>query len=98
MGALRSTEVGYTRSQLNQLSLAYCISIHKAQGSEFPIVVLPVVQAYRRMLQRNLVYTAVTRAKAYLMLCGEVSALSDGVRKEGGFNRRSLLKDRLQRE
>lgn len=92
------TEVGYTRSQLNQLSLAYCISIHKAQGSEFPIVVLPVVQAYRRMLQRNLVYTAVTRAKAYLMLCGEVSALSDGVRKEGGFNRRSLLKDRLQRE
>ncbi|AQS55248.1 ATP-dependent RecD-like DNA helicase [Novibacillus thermophilus] len=92
------TEVGYTRSQLNQLSLAYCISIHKAQGSEFPIVVLPVVQAYRRMLKRNLVYTAVTRAKAYLMLCGEVSALSDGVRKEGGFNRRSLLKDRLQRE
>lgn len=92
------TEVSYTRSQLNQLSLAYCTSIHKAQGSEFPIVVLPIVRAYRRMLQRNLVYTAVTRAKAYLMLCGELSALYDGVRKVGGFNRNSRLSERLNWE
>lgn len=89
------TEVGYTRNQLNQLSLAYCTSIHKAQGSEFPIVVLPVVRAYSRMLQRNLVYTAVTRAKSYLMLCGELSALYDGVRRVGGFNRNSRLRERL---
>lgn len=88
-------EVGYTRNQLNQLSLAYCTSIHKAQGSEFPIVVLPVIRAYRRMLKRNLVYTAVTRAKAYLMMCGELQALHDGVREVGGFDRNSRLSERL---
>lgn len=93
-----STEVGYTRKQLNQLSLAYCTSIHKAQGSEFPIVVLPIVRAYRRMLQRNLVYTAVTRAKSYLMLCGELQALADGVGKVGGFERNSHLRRRLNGE
>lgn len=90
------TEVGYTRAQLNQLSLAYCTSIHKAQGSEFPIVILPIVSAYRRMLQRNLVYTAITRSKAYLMLCGEVQAFADGVKKVSGFDRNSRLGERLQ--
>lgn len=91
-------EVGYTRNQLSQLSLAYCVSIHKAQGSEFPIIILPIVRAYRRMLQRNLVYTAITRAKAYLMICGELHALAESVKKVSGFNRKSRLCERLNWE
>lgn len=92
------TEVGYTRQQLTQLSLAYCTSIHKAQGSEFAIVILPLVHTYRRMLKRNLIYTAVTRAKQYLMLLGEMRAIEDGVKEVGGFHRNSRLQERLSWE
>ena len=54
---------------------AYCISIHKSQGSEFPIVVLPVISSYHRMLRKNLLYTAITRSKESLIICGDSSAL-----------------------
>jgi exodeoxyribonuclease V alpha subunit len=57
-------EVPYTRTQLQQISLAYACSVHKAQGSEFSIVVFPVLYAYRRMLERNLIYKGVTRSKS----------------------------------
>ncbi|GAB7386494.1 ATP-dependent RecD-like DNA helicase [Bacillaceae bacterium] len=72
-------EVSYRKNQLHQLTLAYCCSIHKAQGSEFPIVVVPVVRGYHRMLRRNLIYTAVTRSKSYLILCGEIEAFRQAV-------------------
>lgn len=75
-------EVGYKRSQLNQISLAYACSVHKAQGSEFQVVIFPLLHAYRRMLQRNLIYTGITRSKSYLILCGERKALQIGVEKE----------------
>ena len=68
------TEVEYTRTDWQQLTLAYCCSIHKAQGSEFKMVILPMVNQYSRMLQRNLLYTAVTRSQQYLILCGEAGA------------------------
>ena len=68
------TEVEYTRTDWQQLTLAYCCSIHKAQGSEFKMVILPMVHQYSRMLQRNLLYTAVTRSQQYLILCGEAGA------------------------
>ena len=67
-------EVTYTRQDLNQITLAYCCSIHKSQGSEFPIVIsihLPIVKSYYRMLRRNLIYTAITRSKQFLIICGE---------------------------
>lgn len=83
-------EVTYQRSDFHQLTLAYCTSIHKAQGSEFPIVILPLVKAYWRMLQRNLLYTAVTRAKHSLILCGEVPAFKQAVATLGG-RRETLL-------
>ena len=67
-------EVEYTRTDWQQLTLAYCCSIHKAQGSEFKMVILPMVNQYSRMLQRNLLYTAVTRSQQYLILCGEAVA------------------------
>ena len=77
--SFEGTEVTYTRQDLNQITLAYCCSIHKSQGSEFPIVIFPVVKSYYRMLRRNLIYTAITRSKQFLILCGEEDALRTGV-------------------
>lgn len=71
-------EVTYTKQDLNQITHAYCCSIHKSQGSEFPIVILPVVKSYYRMLRRNLLYTAITRSKNFLILCGEEDAFRLG--------------------
>ena len=91
-------EVPYKRSQLSQLQLAYACSIHKAQGSEFPIVIFPVLNCYRRMLQRNLIYTAITRSKSYLILCGQQEALIRGVKKGETLKRNSRLKEIIQAE
>lgn len=77
--AFEQREVIYKRKQLYQLTLAYCCSIHKSQGSEFPIVIVPVVRQYARMLRRNLIYTAVTRGQSSLILCGEPEALKRAV-------------------
>lgn len=76
-------EVTYTRQDLTELTHAYCCSIHKAQGSEFPIVIMPVVKAYYRMLQKNILYTGLTRAKQSLILCGERQAFDDGIKRMG---------------
>lgn len=89
-------EVTYSRQDLNQIMLAYCSSIHKSQGSEFPIVVVPMLMAYRRMLRRNLVYTAITRAKDYLILCGEYEALELAVQTEHKDTRYTRLKEKLE--
>lgn len=74
-------EVSYSRMEWNQLRLAYCISIHKAQGSQFKMVLLPIVQQFSRMLQRNLLYTAITRAAEKLVLIGEPYAAVTSVKK-----------------
>ncbi|MDR6225198.1 SF1B family DNA helicase RecD2 [Desmospora profundinema] len=91
-------EIPYKRSQLNQIGLAYACSVHKAQGSEFAIVILPLLTAYRRMLQRNLIYTGVTRSKSYLILCGEKEALHHGIRQKERAERNSQLVELMQRE
>jgi exodeoxyribonuclease V alpha subunit len=88
-------EVTYTRQDLNQLTLAYCCSVHKAQGSEFPIVILPVVKSYYRMLRRNLIYTAITRSKQFLILCGEEDALRIGIERADDQARNTTLVTRL---
>lgn len=72
-------EVVYEPKDYINFSHAYCISIHKSQGSEFPIVLLPVVSAYNRMLRKNLLYTAITRGKQSLIICGEKHALLRGI-------------------
>lgn len=90
------TEVTYTRQDLGQITHAYCCSIHKSQGSEFPIVILPVVKSYYRMLRRNLLYTAITRSKQFLILCGEEDAFRMGVEREEDIIRKTTLKERLQ--
>ncbi|HEX7063793.1 MAG TPA: ATP-dependent RecD-like DNA helicase [Bacillales bacterium] len=90
------TEIYYAKQDLNQIALAYCCSIHKSQGSEFPIVVLPVVRGYWRMLKRNLIYTAVTRSKEFLILCGEEQALAKAIRSENEDLRNTMLETKLR--
>jgi exodeoxyribonuclease V alpha subunit len=94
--AFDQTEVNYRRNDLNQLTLAYCCSVHKSQGSEFPIVVVPIVKQYYRMLRRNLVYTAITRGKDYLILCGEEQAFLDAIKQNDVAQRYTSLKMTLQ--
>jgi len=89
-------EATYTRQDLNQITLAYCCSVHKSQGSEFPIVILPVVRSYYRMLRRNLLYTAITRSRQFLILCGEEDALRTGVSRADDHARLTSLTERLQ--
>jgi exodeoxyribonuclease V alpha subunit len=94
--SFEGNEVTYTKQDLGQITHAYCCSIHKSQGSEFPIVVLPVLKSYYRMLRRNLLYTAVTRSKRFLILCGEEDALKIGVQRADEQARQTSLKERLQ--
>lgn len=72
-------ETVYERKDYINIMHAYCISIHKAQGSEFPIVIMPVVSTFRRMLRKNLLYTGITRGKKSLIICGEINAFLTGV-------------------
>ncbi|QJX63226.1 ATP-dependent RecD-like DNA helicase [Niallia circulans] len=89
-------EATYTRQDLNQITLAYCCSVHKSQGSEFPIVIMPVVKSYYRMLRRNLIYTGITRSKQFLILCGEVEAMELGVSRNDELNRQTTLKEKIK--
>ncbi|MCM3692316.1 SF1B family DNA helicase RecD2 [Neobacillus niacini] len=94
--SFEGNEVEYTRQDLNQITHAYCCSVHKSQGSEFPIVILPITRSYYRMLQRNLIYTAITRSKKSLILCGEVEALRMGVERADELSRQTTLSQKLQ--
>jgi exodeoxyribonuclease V alpha subunit len=96
--SFEGTEVTYTRQDLNQITHAYCCSVHKAQGSEFQIVILPVVRSYYRMLRRNLIYTAITRSKQFLILCGEEEALRMGVERTDDQKRNTSLCEKLQEQ
>lgn len=89
-----NNEVVYKRNEWNKITLSYCCSIHKSQGSEFKMVILPMVHQYQRMLQRNLLYTGLTRSKDLLILLGEVQAFSECVANEGA-NRHTSLKERI---
>jgi len=93
--AFEQNEVTYQRSEWNRLTLAYSMSIHKAQGSQFKMVILPLVPQFSRMLQRNLLYTAVTRAEQMLILIGDVQAFQRSVTNES-VNRQTTLTKRLQ--
>jgi exodeoxyribonuclease V alpha subunit len=94
--SFEGNEVTYTRQDLNQITHAYCCSVHKSQGSEFPIVILPVTRSYYRMLRRNLIYTAITRSKQSLILCGEEDALRMGVERTDELSRQTSLCEKLQ--
>lgn len=76
---------------------AYCISIHKSQGSEFPIIILPIDQSFRRMLRKNLLYTAITRAKQSLIICGNEQSFLAGIKEEDTNKRNTTLQEKLTR-
>lgn len=86
----------YDYSDLDELGLAYAISIHKSQGSQYPAVVIPMHQSHFLMLRRNLVYTAITRAERVCVLVGTRTALAQSVRNEDERRRFSRLADRLR--
>lgn len=92
--AFDQTEVVYSRKNFNNLTLAYCTSIHKAQGSEFKLVIMPVLPQYRRMLKKNLLYTGITRASSMLILLGDPNSISESVKSESD-NRLTTLRQRL---
>ena len=88
-------EVLYDVTELDELSLAYAVTIHKSQGSEYPIVVMPFTMSHFVMLQRNLLYTGVTRAKKILVLVGEKKAVFYAIKNETTTGRNTMLKQRL---
>lgn len=89
------TEVTYSRNEWQRLTLAYCISIHKSQGSQFDMAILPMVPQFNRMLQRNLLYTAITRAQNKLILIGDPQSFVTCIQNEA-VNRQTSLGLRLE--
>ena len=89
-------EVVYDVTELDELTLAYAVTIHKSQGSEYPIVVMPFTMSHFVMLQRNLLYTGVTRAKKILVLVGEKKAVYYAIKNETTTGRNTCLARRLQ--
>ena len=87
--------VEYDVSELDELTLAYAVTIHKSQGSEFPVVVIPVTMKHYVMLQRNLIYTGITRAKKICVLVGTTKALAYAIKQNTVSKRNTKLKERL---
>ena len=90
--------VEYNFDEANQLNLAYAVTIHKSQGSEFPVVIMPVLTQHFVMLQRNLIYTGMTRAKKLLILIGPQKAVKLAVQNTRRRPRFSNLARRLREE
>ena len=89
-------DVTYSFEDAEQLTLAYAVTIHKSQGSEFPVVIMPILSQHYMMLQRNLLYTGMTRAKKLMILVGSRKAVSMAVRNAVREPRHSLLRERLE--
>lgn len=87
--------IEYPSEHFDKLQLAYCISVHKSQGSEFPIVIMPLSQSYHMMLYRKLLYTGMTRAKRSLILCGDPQSLTQAILNQHDKPRRTLLAELL---
>lgn len=88
--------IPYEGSELEELTLAYAISVHKSQGSEFPIVVMVITQQHNIMLQRNLLYTGITRARSLVVLVGTQAAVHKAVLNNRVSNRYTYLSERLK--
>ncbi|HER24535.1 MAG TPA: ATP-dependent RecD-like DNA helicase [Candidatus Atribacteria bacterium] len=89
-------KVCYEFSELNELVLAYAITVHKSQGSEYRIVIIPVMTQHYLLLQRNLLYTGITRAKEMVILVGTKKALWIAIKNNKTFHRNTSLKERLK--
>jgi exodeoxyribonuclease V alpha subunit len=89
-------EVTYEFTQLDELELAYSITIHKSQGSEYPVVIIPLFKGPSMLLSRNLLYTAVTRAKQLVVLVGDVEILKHMIDNNREIHRNSTLFVRIE--
>ena len=90
--------VDYAKNELNELTLAYASSVHKSQGSEYKVVIIPLSTSHYIMLQRNLLYTAITRAKEKVILIGSKKALTTAVQSNRTQRRYTLLAERLAKK
>ena len=88
--------IKYRVNELDQIELAYAMSIHKSQGSEFDVVIMPVDNTHLNMLQRNLIYTGMTRAKKKLIVIGQTDTLNSGIGNIKNLERHTRLKEKLQ--
>ena len=89
--------VKYSYAELDEIILAFAISVHKSQGSEFPAVVMPVLMQHYMLLQRNLVYTAITRGKKLVVIVGDKKALAIGIKNNKSKKRYSYLTNRIKK-
>ena len=89
-------KVIYDKSELDEIVLAYASTIHKSQGSEYPIVIIPVSNSHSRMLQRNLIYTAITRSKEICILIGQPNMLAYAINNTHYAKRNTYLKELLK--
>jgi exodeoxyribonuclease V alpha subunit len=83
------------RGDLGDLALAYAISIHKSQGSEYPVVIIPLLKAHFMMLQRNLLYTAITRGRRQVFIVGDPAAYAMAVRNSESKQRLTHLRQKV---
>lgn len=93
---LEERRVVFEKDQLSELSLAYAITIHKSQGSEFQVVIIPVLGQHFNMLFRNLIYTGLTRAKKLAIFVGSRRALSIAIRQIDNRKRQTALRDLIE--
>jgi exodeoxyribonuclease V alpha subunit len=89
-------EIPYSYADLDEIVLAYAVSVHKSQGCEYPAVIIPVFTQHYVLLQRNLIYTAVTRGRELVVMVGTRKALAIGVRNDKTQKRYTHLKQRLR--
>ena len=94
----RKQVVDYDFSELDELMLAYAVTVHKSQGSEYPIVVMPLTKAHYMMMKRNLIYTGITRAKSLCILIGQKQTLYMGINNVDTTKRNTYLKEFLNNE
>ena len=87
--------VEYTNSTLEELDLAYAVTIHKSQGSEYPAVIIPLLNAPKPLLNRNLLYTAVTRARKCVTIVGSENSVYEMIQNESEMRRNSGLVDSI---
>lgn len=90
-------QIEYSKGELSELQLAYCISIHKSQGSEYPVVIIPLLKQHFLLLQRNLVYTGITRARQKVYLVGSLDAYAMAIKNNEQQIRRTHLRTRLRK-
>jgi exodeoxyribonuclease V alpha subunit len=89
--------IEYTKGELSEIQHAYAISIHKSQGSEYPIVIIPLLKQHFLLLQRNLVYTGITRARGKVYIVGSIDAYAMAIKNNEQQIRRTHLQTRLRK-